>query len=191
MDSTINTEDTRTDQTIRQYNHIINGMFVNQNNTMLSIATDKGYKIYETYNFLQLSEEDDYQDLIGSLKIALTFYESHLLFLVGKEDNTTYLSSHLIVWDDIKKMKIGVIILKENIIDAYVNKEAIYLLVNSKILVFGLRKLNYLCTIRDVDHLKTNSLCISRNSNPVVVATFPSTRTNQLKVSKCIFNNFE
>jgi len=170
----------------RRRDIVINGMFLNQNNTLLSIATDKGYKIFESYNFLQVSEDDDYQDLVGSLKIVLPFYESHIVFFVGKEHNTTFLSSHLIVWDDIKKMKIGVIMLKENILDAYANKEAIYILVKNKILVFGLKNLNYVYTIRDVDHLKTVCLYLSRNSTPVVIATIPSTRTNQLKITKCI-----
>jgi hypothetical protein len=174
------------DNSNRRSDLVINGMFLNQNNTLLSIATDKGYKIFESYNFLQVSEEDDFQDLIGSLKIALPFYESHIVFFVGKEDNTTFLSSHLIVWDEIKKMKIGVIMLKENILDAYANKEAIYILVKNKILVFGLKNLNYIYTIRDVDHLKTACLYISRNSNPVIIATIPSTRTNQLKITKCM-----
>ena len=49
----------------------INGMFLNQNNvlkffiqTLIALATDKGYRIYETYNFILLSEVDDYQDFI-------------------------------------------------------------------------------------------------------------------------------
>jgi hypothetical protein len=186
MDSTISSINHGEENIIKPSNMVINGMFINQNNTLLSVATDKGYKIYESYNFLQVSEDDEYQDFIGSLRIALTFYESHLVFFVGKEENSTFLSNHLIVWDDIKKMKIGVIMLKENIIDAYVNKEGIFLLVKNKILVFGLRNLNYLCTIEDVDHIKTSRICISKFSNPVVVATIPPWRKNQLKISKCI-----
>jgi hypothetical protein len=186
MESTINSSEYDTNTNLRRQSTIINGMFINQNNTLLSIATDKGYKIYESYNFIQVSEDDDYQDLIGSLKIALTFYESQLVFFVGKEDNSTFLSNHLIIWDDIKKMKKGVIMLKENILDVYLNKEGIYILVRNKILVFGLNNLNYLYTIHDVDHIKTNSLYISRNSNPVVIAIIPSTRSNQLKITKCI-----
>lgn len=187
MQSTINSSDYNIEENYIRNNIKINGMFINQNNTLLSIATDRGYKIYESYNFIQVSEDDDYQDLIGPLKIALNFYESHLVFFVGTEDNTTFLTNHLIIWDEIKKMKLGVIMLRENILDVYVNKEGIYLLVRNKILVFGIKNLNYLYTIHDVDHDKSNySLYISKNSNPVVIATIPSTRSYQLKITKCI-----
>lgn len=167
-------------QTIR-----INGIFMNQDNSLLSIATDKGYKIYESYNFLQVSEEDELQELIGALKIAIPFYESHLVLFVGKNEHSTFPQSHLVLWDDIKKLKIGVIMLKERIIDAKIFKEAIYILVPDKILIFDTRTLKYIYTIMDVDHIKTKSLYLSVNMNPVVLVNIPQTRPNQLKITKC------
>lgn len=35
------------------------GMFLNQNNTLLSLATNNGYRIYETHTFKQINEVDE------------------------------------------------------------------------------------------------------------------------------------
>lgn len=34
------------------------GLFLNQNNTILSLATNDGYRLYETYSFKLLNEFD-------------------------------------------------------------------------------------------------------------------------------------
>ena len=171
--------------TNKKLNCIINGMYLNQDNSLLCIATDKGFQIFDSYNFVQLSVEDEYQDLIGPLKLAIPFYESHLVMLVGKNEFSTFPNSHLILWDDIKKLKIGVIILKEKIIDAKIFKEAIYIMITNKILIFGTRNLNFLYSINDIDHSRTQNLFISVNVNPIVIVNVPMTRPNQLKVTKC------
>jgi len=162
-----------------------NGIFINQDSSLLSIATDKGFKIFETYNFIQISEEDEIQDLIGSLKIAIPFYESYLIMLVGKNENSIFAPNHLVIWNDIKKMKIGMIILNDKIIDAKIFKDLIYILIPQKILLFGTRNLNYIYTINDVDAIKMNNLLISADSNPNVIINIPLSRSNQLKITKC------
>jgi hypothetical protein len=162
----------------------INGIFINQDNSLVSIATDKGYKIYESYNFLQVSEDDEFHDLIGPLKIAIPFYESHLVMIVGKDESSIFPHTHLVLWDDMKKLKIGVILLKEKIIDAQITKEAIFILLPNKIMIFNTRDLSYVYTIRDVDHVRTGRVSISYNTNPLVCVNIPSTRSNQLKITK-------
>jgi hypothetical protein len=167
----------------------VNGIFINQDNSLVSAATDKGYRIYESYNFVQVSEDDEIQDLIGPLKIAIPFYESHLVMFVGKDATSTFPHSQLVIWDDIKKMKIGVILLKEKIIDAQMTKEAIFIMVPNKILIFNAKDLSYIYTVRDVDHVKSERVSISYQTNPCILVNIPLTRANQLKITKCIFIN--
>jgi hypothetical protein len=175
----------------KRLNCVINGLYMNQNSTLLSIATNSGYKIFESYNYFQVSEDDEIHDLIGPLKICLTLYESHVVFFVGKEENQTFPSTQLVIWDDMKRNKIGVIMLKDKIADVKVNKEAIYIMIPNKIIVFGMKTLSYICTIHDVDHLKSQKLCMSISSNPVILLHVPNTRSNQVKVTKCkiIYNS--
>jgi hypothetical protein len=165
----------------------INGIFINQDNSLVSIATDTGYKIYESYNFVQVSEDDEYQDLIGALKIAIPFYESHLVMIVGKDEDSVFPHSHVVLWDDMKKIKIGVILLKEKIFDAQITKESIFILLSNKIMIFNTKDLSYVFTIKDVDHIRTSRISISYNTNPIVCVNIPSTRSNQLKITKCKF----
>lgn len=176
----------------KKINCVVNGMFMNQDNSLLTIATNSGYKVFESYNFLQVSEDDEIQDLIGALKIAIPFYESHLIMFVGRDETSTFQHNQLVLWDDIKKKKIGVIILKEKIIDAKIFKEGIYIMITNKILIFDTKNLNFIFAISDVDHYKTQKLYTSIHNNPVVIVNISSSRLNQMKITKCnFFFNFK
>ena len=110
---------------VQKIDYIINGMFLNQNNTLLSLATNKGYKIFESFNLKQVSEDDEIIELIGDLKIAIPFYESNLIHFVGSDKNLSFPSTQMIVWDDNKKKKLGLIFLKDKIYSLKIQKEAI------------------------------------------------------------------
>lgn len=168
----------------RKINYTINGMFLNENNTLISLATNKGYKIFEAYNFRQVSEEDEIIELIGELKIVLNLYESNIVIFVGTEENLNFPSSQVVVWDDIKRKKIGIVMLKETIYSVKIHKEAIYVQIFNKILVFDLKNLQYLFTLIDVNCLSSDKLLISNQGNPIVMAYQPSSRLYQLKIAK-------
>ena len=165
--------------------YIINGMFLNENNTLLSLATDKGYKIFEAYYLKQVSEDDEIIELLGDLKISLPFYESNLVFFVGSDQNLNFPSTQLVVWDDIKRKKIGMIVLKEKIYEVRVHKEAIYIQIFNKILVFDFKKLSFLFSFSDVNCLASDRLITSHENNPVTLAYQPSSRLYQIKIAKC------
>lgn len=167
----------------------IHGIFMNQNNTLLSVATNNGYKIYESYNYLQVSEEDEFQDLIGPLKIAIPFYESSLVIFVGNDDNNVFPSNQIIVWDDLRSKKIGFIMLREKILDLQVTKEVIYVMIPDKIILFSMLTFEYVYTITDVNHIKCPKLYISLGVNPAILIHVPNSRPNQLKLTKCKYNN--
>lgn len=171
----------------RKTDFTINGMFLNENNTMISLATDKGYKIFESYNLKQVSEEDEIIELLGDLQIAIPFYESNLIFFVGSDSNLNFPSNQVVIWDDIKRKKIGIIMLKEKIYALRVHREAIYVQVFNKILAFELKTLQYLFTLVDVNCLSSDKLLTSHESNPVVLAYQPASRLYQLKIAKCNF----
>ena len=166
--------------------YIINGMFLNQNNNLLSLATNKGYKIFESFNLKQVSEDHEIIELIGDLKIAIPFYESNLIYFVGSDLNQSFPSTQMVVWDDNKKKKLGIIILKDKIYALKIQKEAIYIQVFNKILIFDLINLSYLFTITDVNCLSSDHFVISSETNPIVLGYQPSTKMNQIKFIKSI-----
>jgi hypothetical protein len=160
----------------------INAMYINQNNTLLSLATTEGYKIYESYNFLKVSEDSEIHELIGSLKIAIPYYESKILILVGSDENTNLPSSQVVVWDDSAKKKLAVIMFKEKVINVCLSKEGIYIMLPGKIVVFSMKGLKFILAISDVE---SNKMCISYNINPAVLLHTSAIKQNQLKVTKC------
>lgn len=164
----------------------IHGMFFNQNNTLLSIATENGYKIYEAYNFIQVSEDDEIHSLIGPLKIALTFFESQLVFFVGHDNNTTFPPTQLVVWDDTRRKKVGVIMFNKDdkISDVKITKETIFVMIPNKIILFSIRDLKYIYTIHDVDHSR-HKIYINDLTNPFLLLHTSYTRPYQLKITKC------
>jgi hypothetical protein len=167
---------------------IINGMFLNTDLSLLSLATDNGYRIFETYNFNLVSEVDEIQNMIGSLKIVIPFYQSNILILVGKDKNSTFSDTQLILWDDSKKKKVGVILLKEDIIvyDVKITKQAYFILLKNKILVFSVSGLKYLTTIYDIECCRgVNDKLVMTYFNPITILNKQLARNNQIKITKC------
>ena len=93
------------------------------------------------YNFFQVSDDDDYQELIvnnawiirGPLKIVQLLYESNVVLFVGTEENNIFPNNQIILWDDIKKRKIGVLMFKEEIFDIKVSKTLIFAIMLNKV----------------------------------------------------------
>jgi hypothetical protein len=164
--------------------YIINGMFFNQNNTLVSLATNKGYKIFESFNLKQVSEDDEINELIGDLKISIPFYESNIIHFVGSNNNQSFPSTQMITWDDNKKKKLGIIILKDKIYSIKVQKEAIYIQIFNKILIFDLKNLNYLFSITDVNCLSSDHFVLSYDTNPIILGYQSASKMNQIKFIK-------
>ncbi len=76
------------------------------------------------------------------------------------------------------------ILLKQKIYFVKIHKEAIYVQILNKILVFELLSLKFLFAISDVNSLSNDKLLISEDMNPVVIAYQPSSRLYQLKIAK-------
>jgi hypothetical protein len=167
---------------------MINGIFLNSDSSLFSLATENGYRIFETYNFNLVSEVDEIQNMIGALKLVVPFYQSNILVFVGKDENSTFSNSQLILWDDSKKKKIGVILLKEKIYDAKITKQAFFILLKNKILVFSVTGFKFLTTIYDIDcrqGLNENLVMTYISSSPITILNLPLARNNQIKITKC------
>lgn len=61
-------------------------------------------------------------------------YESNILIFVGTKENTNFPENQIIVWDEIKKRKIGVLMMKESVLDLKVSKSAIFAVLRNKVL---------------------------------------------------------
>ena len=93
----------------------------------------------------------------------------------------------LILWDDLKKTKIGVITLTEKIIGVKLSKGFINIIVKDKCLIFSLKTLKHVYTFEDVNMANKDLFTVSFGSNPIVYAYSSVSNTIQLKVAKCKF----
>lgn len=60
-------------------------------------------------------------------------YESNIILFVGSPENLNFPNNQVIFWDENKKKKIGVIILKEPVLGLRFSKEGIFVLVSNKV----------------------------------------------------------
>ena len=89
----------------------INHMSYNQDFSLFVLATSRGYRVFDAKSFVSVCKVDDYHEIIGDLSLANTLFKSQLIYFVGNEDNITYTKSQLVIWDDIRKTKIGMLFL--------------------------------------------------------------------------------
>jgi hypothetical protein len=117
------------------------------------------------------------------LKIATPLFKSRIVCFVGDDDNHSFSSTQLVLWDDFKKAKLGMIILEEMIVSFKLTKYALFIIIPRKILLFELFSLKYVCTFDDVSiDLKKNALNFT--TNPIILAYPSVSNKSHIKISK-------
>lgn len=164
---------------------------LNTNKSLLTVATTRGFKVFDTKNFKQLTDnKDDYMELIGPLKFVFPFFESNLIFFVGNEENLNFPPSRVIVWDDRCKRKLGVLMFNSSVMGLKVNRSGIFVLVSNKvisflkkIIVFDLKTLKYKLTINKVlGH--ENIFNVTDNSIPMYITHCNYIKRNEVNIVK-------
>jgi hypothetical protein len=89
----------------------------------------------------------------------------------------------LAIWDDLTRKKIALIILKRNILDFRLTKSVIFILIESKIVLYETKSLSYITTIEDVDSY-IDKFTTTINSNPLVVAHISASNKSMIKSYK-------
>lgn len=115
----------------------------------------------------------------------MNYYSSSIILFIGTEENLSFPPTQLVVWDDSKKFKLGLIILKQKIIDIRTTKNVLYLMVAHKILLYEMVTLNYICTLEDVD-FNIHKVSVSLIPNPTAIAYGSWSNTSVIKINKCI-----
>ena len=157
---------------------------LNQNNTLITVLSKSigGYGLYETSTYKKVSEDDDYQTLFGQLRFFIPLYESQICFFVGTASNNNFPPNQIIIWDESRKRKIGIIVLKGDCDDLKVRKEFLICLVDYKILIYDIFTMNLVSIIDDCN--ASLPISLSNNSFPAVFAYQCRLNTSQIKVCK-------
>ena len=83
----------------------VNNIRFNQDNTLLTLATSRGYKIFSAKTLRKVQEETELVRDLGDLKIVMTYYETSIVFFTGKKNNKKITQKELIIFNDLPKNK--------------------------------------------------------------------------------------
>ena len=142
---------------------IINSINLSIDNSLLTLATNKGYQIFSFSTHKQLSSFSK----VGSLSFANTFFKSQLIFLIGTETNKILPPSHFLIWDDCKRVKKGGLKLKSPITNAFISQRIIFLFTKETLLLFDMISLSFIKSISNLYYHK-NAITYSINSNNTI-----------------------
>ncbi len=132
----------------------VNGIFTDFSKSLLSLATNLGFQIYSINSLNKLSDSSN--EKLGELKIAIPFYLSSIILIVGKFSNSTITNYQFILYDDKIKNQICIVSFKEKIFSAKIIIEGIFISFNNRIKVFDIKTLNNVFDINDIYYSRIN-----------------------------------
>ena len=129
----------------------INNIRYNQDNTLFTLATSRGYKIFSTNNLKQVHEETEKVRELGDLESVQTYYSSSLVFILPTKNNENYTKRELILFDDyFQKIIFKFQSKKENINFFYVGKYAICIVLQTQMVIIELITLKIVYIITNI-----------------------------------------
>ena len=141
----------------------VNNIRFNQDNTLLTLATSRGYKIFSAKTLRKVQEETELVRDFGDLKIVMNYYETSIVFFTGKKNNKKITQKELIIFNDFTQKQIGKFESKEeNIINFYVSKNAIFIALENNLVILELISLKI---INIIENVEINNKLVSFNIN--------------------------
>lgn len=131
---------------------------------------------------------------LGNIKIAIPYFESRLIFLVGAEINNHYGENQVVLYDDKYRKNIGLISLSKEskILNLSITKFAIFIMLKHKIIVYEVISLKYVCTFEDVCEDPSYSVKVAHNQHskdhPIILTYISNLNKNHIKIARFIVN---
>jgi len=150
------------------------------------MSTNRGFKIFDIRNYMEITENNPYKDYLGNLYIAVPLYRSKLIFLTGSENNQRFKPNELILWNDERNAIIGRIKLHKDhtILDVFLTWNVAFVKLNEKILIFEISNLTLIGVIEDIfNHNLISASCLY---NPAIISYVSNLNPSYLKIEKFI-----
>ena len=164
----------------------VNNIRFNQDNTLLTLATSRGYKIFSAKTLRKVQEETELVRDLADLKIVMTYYETSIVFFTGKKNNKKITQKVLIIFDDFTQKQIGKFESKEeNIINFYVSKNAIFIALENNLVILELISLKI---INIIENVEINNKLVSFNINNNI-AYILQNQPKKIFINKYSFKN--
>ena len=172
----------------------------NQNNTLLIIGTNYGYRIFDVLNnFKLISNVDQEQKEIGPLKRAKILYKSSLVGFIGAKENKRFKENTFNFYSDEYKKILSKISFHQNIKDFYISSSLLFICFIANIYVFELFSMKYIhciphCQFKDKlfsiieDPLEEGDDEEFTNNNKVISVGYVSSYQNNIKIQRYIIN---
>ena len=175
-------------------------MNYNQNNTLLVLATNYGYRILDVLNDFQLiSTVDENQRELGPLKKAKILYKSSLIGFIGEKENERFKENTFYFYSDEYKKILSKITFSQNIKDFYISSSILFICFVTNIYVFELHSMRY---IHNIQHCIYNEKLISivedpleenedeeyLSNNKVITIGYVTSYQNEIKIQRYIIN---
>ena len=164
----------------------VNNIRFNQDNTLLTLATSRGYKIFSAKTLRKVQEESELVRELGDLKIVMTYYETSIVFFTGKKNNKKITQKQFVIFDDFSQE----IIYKfesrhENIINFFVSKNAIFIALENNLVIIELYSLKI---INIIEKVEINNKLVSFNINNSICYLLQN-QQKKIYINDYIFKN--
>ena len=175
-------------------------MEYNQNNTLLVLSTNYGYRIFDVLNnFKLVSTVDRNQKELGPLKKTKILYKSALIGFVGARENQRFKENTFCFYSDEYKKILSKISFNQNIKDFHISSSLLFICFVANIYVFELQSMKFIHTIPHCLY-KENLFSITEDpleitddeeftlNNKVISVAYVSSYQNDIKIQRYIIN---
>lgn len=140
----------------------VNNIRFNQDQTLLTIATSRGYKIFSSENLRQVQEETELVRDFEDLNIVMTYYSSNIVYFTARKNNPKITTKQLIIFDDFSQKILSKFTSKtQNIIDFYVSKNALLIALENKLVILEIVSMK---VINIIEKVEVNNKLLSFNN---------------------------
>lgn len=138
----------------REYPIKVNSIRYNQDYSLLTLGTSKGYKIFFSSSLRPAHEPTEAVTNLGDIYLAMTYYQSSLVFLLPSRNNPNFSNNEIIAFDDLYQDKFASFKDKgEEILNFYVSKNTIFLINLSKIVILEILTFKILDIINNINSI--------------------------------------
>ena len=138
----------------RDYPVVVNSIRYNQDFTLLTLGTSKGYRIFLTSNLRLAHDPTDDVKKLGDIGIAMSYYISSLVFLLPSRFNRDFPNNELIVFDDFYQAKFASFKDKsEEILNFFISKNCVFIITLSKIIILEIFSFNVIDIINNINSI--------------------------------------
>jgi len=131
----------------------INSIRYNQDYTILTLGTSKGYKIFLTEDMKVCQEETDVVKNLGDISIAMNYFKSSLVFFLPSKENKNFTNKEIIVFDDFYQTQIASFKEKnESILNFFLSKNVLYVVTLKNIAIVELFTFKVIDIIENINY---------------------------------------